>query len=380
MFFRIVWNQAIRKWAVTGLLLLAMTSLVTLYVYLRNTAGFTNRSMQIIVKEMGHNILLLPAEADPLDTHLCSDSQKRFGAETTRTLARHRRLASKYYVSVLQQRVDVGGRELVLTGIEPIDRGDETPEKRNMIDPVPPASRLGVAAAKALAVEVGDSIEVLGGSFRVCEVLTPRGQLEDYRIYVPLADAQRLLGAADEINAIWAFLCMHGKSLDGVLAYQDKQLAKIMPSIRQITRTNIARGRYLARATTQQYLYYLLGIVLGVTVIVIVITGLQEVSERRQEVGILVSMGAGYLRIVGQFVAKVLAVAVMASVAGFLIGAHLAVWLNSSFLVSNTAAVRVVWGNLPGVIGLTCLVALAAEVVPMARLVRLDPNTILMAE
>jgi len=51
----------------------AMTSLVTLYVYLRNTNQFANRSMQLIMKNMGHNMLILPEEADPYDVYLCTE-------------------------------------------------------------------------------------------------------------------------------------------------------------------------------------------------------------------------------------------------------------------------------------------------------------------
>jgi len=50
-----------------------MTSLVTLYVYLRNTNQFANRSMQLIMKNMGHNMLILPEEANPYDVYLCTE-------------------------------------------------------------------------------------------------------------------------------------------------------------------------------------------------------------------------------------------------------------------------------------------------------------------
>ena len=64
MFLKIVTTQIRHKWSVALLIFLAMTALVTLYVYARNTAAFSNRSMQLVMKNMGHNLLILPKDAD----------------------------------------------------------------------------------------------------------------------------------------------------------------------------------------------------------------------------------------------------------------------------------------------------------------------------
>ena len=72
--------------------------------------------------------------------------------------------------------------------------------------------------------------------------------------------------------------------------------------------------------------------------------------------------------------------ALAASLAGFLLGSHLSQWLLSPVLVSQTRPVAVVWGQLPPVIGLTCLVAVVAAAVPTVKLVRMDPNAILIED
>jgi len=132
--------------------------------------------------------------------------------------------------------------------------------------------------------------------------------------------------------------------------------------------------------TTDRYLAYLLGIVLCITVVIIVVTGFQEVSERKREVGILLAMGVGYTYIIGLHLLKLLAIALLASVTGFFIGSYLSRSLLAAVLVANTRPVAVVWDQLPSVMGLTCLVAFLAELLPMAKLVRMDPNAILIEE
>ncbi|HUT24288.1 MAG TPA: ABC transporter permease [Sumerlaeia bacterium] len=385
MFLRMLLAQARHRWSIVLLVFLAISSVVALYVYLRNTSLFANRSMQLIMKNMGHNMLILPEEANPLDVYLCTDRQVLFSDRTTHRLARVPRLASKYYVSVLQKRVRLGEREYLLTGIEPVARADETREKGNMMPPLDPGqARLGASAAGLLGNrEVGDpkeslKIPILGAEFEVVETLPPKGTQDDFRVYIPLADCQRLLGQEGRINAILAFECLeYGGSLAEIEAYQRRELEKAQPGFKHISRSAIAEGRYLARRTTQRSLYYLLGIALVVAVLIIVVTGLQEVAERRGEVAILLAMGTDYVHIVGLFAGKMLILAAAAALTGFIAGSNLAVWLTSPFLAVNTAVVQVLWGHLPSVVAVTCLIALLAEAIPMIQLLRMDPNAAL---
>ena len=208
MFFRVLISQARYKWVVTLLVGLAMMCLVTLYVYLNNTAEFANRSMQLVMKNMGHNLLIFPDSADLRDLYLCSDSQVRFAEEVTRQMSDSLALSSRYYVSVLQER-------------------------------------------------------------------------------------------------------------------------------------------------------------------------LQEVHDRRHETGILLAMGVSHFYLVGLYLVKILAIAALAAIAGFLLGSTLAVQLTSSFLVVQTRAVEFVWSHLPVAMMMTATVALVAQILPIAKLLTLDPNAIL---
>ena len=378
---RLVINQAIHRWPVTLLLCVALTTVVSLHVYLRNSARFSNRSMQLIMKNMGHNLLILPMEADALAFHTCSDRQVAFDGDVCKEMAKHKRLASKYYANVLQTKVRVGDTDAVLTGVEPVHRGDETPEKPHLLEPIPAeAALLGAGIAQELELNEGDSLSVLDRRFSISRVQPPKGTIEDHRIWIDLEVCQELLQRKGEVNAILAFLCMQGKSLEGVLAGQRKAFDELFPDFRVIPKTDILVGRYLARMTTNRYLQYLLLLVLGITVLLIVVTGLQEVAERRHEIGILLAMGAGYAYIILLYVVKILAVALVSSLAGFLIGSLLSRQLLAPVLISNTRPVTILWSQLPGTVAMTCLVALAAGVIPLMKLVRMNPNVVLTEE
>ena len=381
MFLRMILNQARHKWMITLLLWLVMTALVSLYVYLDNSARFSNRSMQLIMKNMGHNLLILPKSADPVDAYLCTDQQELFSDEVTHQMARQMQLASRYYASVLQAREIVGGKTLFLTGIQPVHRRDETAEKSHLVREIKPGrARLGQAAARVLEVAAGDSVTLRSHRFVVEEVYPTQGTIDDYRLYVPLADCQQLLGEPGRINAILAFLCLHGTSQDGVSRYQKQKMEELFGDFQVVTQLRIAQGRYLARMTTNRYLFYLLAIVFWITVVVIAMTGFQEVSERRREVGILLAMGARYPAIAGLYAVKLLILAVVAATAGFLIGSLLSQELLSGVLTFNTRPVTFIWEQCPRVLGLACLAVGLAAVLPIVKLVRMDPNVILTEE
>ncbi len=381
MFFKIVIGQAKHKWGITLLVFLALTSVVTLYIYLKNTTSFANRSMQLIMKNMGHNLLILPDEADPYNTYLCTDRQLLFPDTSTVELAKHVHLASRYYVSLLQQSIAIGENRFILSGIEPVPRKDETREKGNLIKPLKEGTcRLGAAASANLGLDRGSMLELMGQQFEIKEILPSKGTEDDYRIYINLKDCQSLLNHPGQINVILSFACLHVGNLEETEAFQKRELPKFLPGFKQITKTDIFQGRYFARLTTQKSLYYILALVFGITVLLIVVTGLQEVSERAREVGILVSMGANYFTIVGLYFTKILLLALVASVVGFLIGSALSVQLNASYLTFNTAQIRIVWSNLPSVVWLTCAVALLSEIPPMVKLLCMDPTATLVEE
>lgn len=226
MFFKLTVQQLWHKRVVALLVFLAMTALVTLYVYLSNTSTFANRSMQLVMKNMGHNLLLLPQEADLQAVYLCSEEQTTFPEKTTRELAKHRKLMSRYYVSVLQSRVAIAGQSFILTGIEPMARKDESREKGNMVLPLAEdEARLGSETARRLGRKLGDEIEVDGQKFKIVEVLPPKASLDDCRVYVNLHQCQKMLGKIGEIHFILAFLCLHSGSLQRGLETQETMLA-----------------------------------------------------------------------------------------------------------------------------------------------------------
>jgi len=382
MFWRIVGRQMAYKWGMTLLLFLVIAILVSLFVFITNTNRFAVRSMQLIMKNMGLNQLLIPEGENPLHVYLCTDNQQLFPENLLDAMAADTRLLSKYYVGMLQHRLKVDDAEVLLSGIRPVKRPDETPEKSSIVKPVPAGHvRLGSEAAARLGLQQGDIFKLGSAIFTVEKVIPERGTLDDCRVYLPLKDAQKFLNTGPKINVIYSFECLHvGGSLEHIHAYQRNLLTKTFPGYRQYNIAGIAEGRYYARHMTEKYLYYLVTAITLIAGIVIAISGFQEVAERKYETGVLISMGAGYFYIAALYLVKILIISALAAIVGFMVGGILSVKLTHPFLVTNTKHITVLWGNLPKTVLISCGVAMLAQLLPITKLLRLDPCAILTEE
>lgn len=371
-----------QKWNMTLLLFMVIAILVSLFVFITNTNRFAVRSMQLIMKNMGPNQVLVPAGENPLHVYLCTEEQQLFPEAMLESMASDTALLSKYYLGMLQQRIRVGDVEVVLSGIRPVKRLDETSEKHSLVKPVHAGQvRLGSEAAALLNLGTDDTFTLGSVAFTVERVLPVRGTLDDCRVYLPLPAAQEFLKTGRQINVVYSFECLHlGGALEDIHAYQRERLQKMFPDYRQYNITSIAQGRYYARRMTEKYLYYLVSAITLIAVMVIAISGFQEVTERKYETGVLISMGAGYGYISSLYLVKILIISVLAAAAGFLIGGTLSVKLTAPFLITNTRHITLLWGNLPKTVIMSGGVAVLAQLLPIIKLLRLDPCAILTEE
>ena len=382
MFFTILFNQLRRNWLSNLLLFITMTVLAALFVFILNTNRFSVRSMRLIMKNLGLNQVTIASNGNFEDAYLCTDKQIEIPEKITYKMAKDNTLLSKYYVSVLQKRIEVAGKTLLLTGIEPVRRSDETKEKSNPVNSVSSGTvRLGYSAAEALKSEGQDTVNILGRSFKIAQVNPLRGELDDFRIFINLKDAQSLLTKSGLINMILSFECLHvGGSLQHIYNYQENLLKEKFPEVKQVNIASIAEGRYHARKMTEKYLYYLLISVALIMVMVLVISGIQEVQERKYETGIFIAHGMGYLYIIFLYLLKTLFIAIAAGISGFIIGGYASVFLTTPFLVTNTQNVSILWSNLPMTVGIVVIISIIGELIPIIKLLSIDPCVILMED
>lgn len=203
--------------------------------------------------------------------------------------------------------------------------------------------------------KVGETIDVMGKSFRIARLLAEQGSRQDSTITMHLSDAQALLGKADPpvINQILALEC---RCAAADLPKIRKQLADRLPEthvVRDMSRA-VARANQRAmvgekhalivaqqkqdlrerqadlkataarRGRMQDNMETLSAVMTTLVVLAsavwVGLLALVNVRERVAEIGVLRALGRSSVRIAALFLGKAILLGAVGAVAGFLLG------------------------------------------------------------
>jgi ABC-type lipoprotein release transport system permease subunit len=105
--------------------------------------------------------------------------------------------------------------------------------RKPLVQPVPSGTTvLGYDLHQSLGLEHGQKVRLMGREYTVHKCNAERGSKDDITVWVPLEDAQELLGKEGHINAILALkcLCLGDIPIERMRA----ELAKILPETRSV--------------------------------------------------------------------------------------------------------------------------------------------------
>ena len=193
---------------------------------------------------------------------------------------------------------------------------------------------LGVSLARALGVQLGDSVEVTVprltvtplGVFPRSKRLTVSGmfqigaQADGYQAYISLASGQKLLGEKGQVDGLQV------KTSDLFLAPQTMQaLAGQLSGDFTVTDWSQTQGSLFQAVKMEKIMVSLLLLsVVAVAAFNIVSTLVMSVAEKRSDIAVLRTMGAQAKDIMALFVAHGLGLAAVGVAAGALFGVGLA--------------------------------------------------------
>ncbi len=290
---------------------------------------------RIMMRDMGHNLLITPPGADLARYQALDFSGADMPEEYVTRLAESRKgVLAEHFVAKYQVATKIDECTVVLTGVLA-----ETPKLASRKKPLPtaydvPDGRVLVraVAATALGVQPGDSITIMGKPFVVDQVLEAQGVIpEDIRVFAPLHDVQELVGKPGRINAIDALSCKCvGVDLIEIRDLLTASVHAVLPDVNVETRQSILLARHQQRAIVYQ---------LQVAAVIIVIIGsavaiwgltYQNVRNRRREIGVLRALGVADGRITAIFVGKILGYSLLGAILGVAVGYAVAVWFNTT--------------------------------------------------
>lgn len=291
---------------------------------------------------LGFNVVILPKDQNLADFHADDFASKDMPEEYVSRLAHARMVTVQHILPLLQRKVEwpEAKRRVMLIGTRGELPATGPEAKKPMVQPVPAGTvALGYELHQALGVKEGAAVEFAGRQFTVHRCLPARGTRDDVTVWMPLDEAQALLGQPGRINAIVALEC---KCAWADLGKVRAEITKILPETQVIERSGeaLARaearlkveaeghaaiaaeraGRDRLRAERERLAALLVPLLLLGGGVWVGLLAAADVRDRRIELALLRALGVGRRQVLAAFLGKALVLGVAGGVAGLALG------------------------------------------------------------
>ena len=397
----IVWKELFERKNQLFTSFLAIILGITVIVAIRNIMNYSEKAVAKELDALGANILILPKSATVQDYYSADMQDEVFPEEyvtrlTTSDLQGLDNLSPKLSFPVL-----IKDKQWILTGIlpkqefqgkaawsgigifakpagcgaVPVADPNAKPDpgalsRKRVIETLSLSEILvGADTAAALNLKDGGSVTIMGTAFTIAGILPSTGTIDDSRIFAHLHTVQKLAGKGPMLNAIEVVGCCNAISA-GLVGKINRLLpeAKVL-TITQVVDTQIKTNRLMARLSM---LFLAIIVIVGGASIANYMYA--NVFERRQEIAIMMAMGATSGFVLRLFLIKAFVIGIVGGVAGYFIGTGMAVYLGPKI-----AAIPVL--PMPSLLlwalGISIVLNVGASVFPALRATKLDPSTVL---
>lgn len=323
----IIWKELLHRKMNAGLSILAVITAVGFFVAFFTTGEASKRETARIMRDIGYNIRIIHKDTEMSQFWASGYSELTMPEDYVNRFATVEGFAYSHLLATLMKRIEWNGMQVLLRGfsteVAPPDH-----KKPSMIFKINEGKvYLGSEIVKHHGLKRGDEIEIDGHKFLVHQTLQETGTEDDMTIFTFLSDSQKVLNLPGVVNEIKALDCACLIQDIDPVAYLREQLEQIMPEAKMIHVRNIASARENQRQMMEKYFAYLIPLVTIVCAVWIGALAMMNTRERRQEIGIMRSLGYGSGTISGMFIGKAILIGVIGAVAGFGVGT----WLSLSF-------------------------------------------------
>ncbi|MCH8120316.1 MAG: FtsX-like permease family protein [Planctomycetes bacterium] len=344
--------------------------------------------------KLGFNVVILPKDQNLADWYADDYASKYMPEDYVHKLANSRIVTVRHFLPSLQQKIEwpERKRKIILVGA----RGEVPNLHKNpvkpLVQPVPPGTiSLGHELHRSMDLKVGEKVKLMGKEFTIHACHKERGNKDDITAWIYLAEAQELLDKQGLINAILALECL---CTGDALPLIRKEIAAILPDTQVIERGSRALARAEARTKVEKEARitlenekHLASILTPVVVtgcaVWVALLGFTNVRARREEIGVLRTLGVSAKSILVMFVSRHILVGVLGGALGFCAGVLAAVYFSTVLegtRVQITSMDISVAGLLALSVGGAAALAVIAGWIPTMTAIRQDPAEVLREE
>jgi putative ABC transport system permease protein len=190
---------------------------------------------------------------------------------------------------------------------------------------------IGASLASKNKLAVGSTFTAWKTTITVVGIYNSGSTFADADVLMPLTTVQTLAAASNQVTSATV-------TVDNInnVASVDKSITKSLGSTADVTSTQATVQSQLAPLNSVKTIstYTLIGAVIGAALILL-LSMLMIVRERRREVGVLKALGAPNRSIISQFIAESTTFTVLGAIVGFVGGVAIASPITSALVSAN---------------------------------------------
>lgn len=350
-----------------------------------------------ITKKLGFNLLILPEDQNLSDLYAEDFANKYMPESYVDSLANSKSVFIRHLLPSLQQKITWSEkhRTIILTGIKGEVPFVHKNPKEPMLVAVPKGTIiLGYELHKSMQIKPGDKVKVNGNNFVVSKCNETRGNKDDITVWIDLAEAQEMLNKKGKINAIQALKChCAGNSLAAVR----EEVHGVLPGTKVIEKGSKVLARAEARDRAAQealdaieaeklhrsnmrneqenFASILVPLILFASAIWIAFLFINNVRDRKSEIGILRAIGVKEGKIMSLFLLKAVMIGFFGAFLGYFAG------LASGSILGEQFTIKVFDANIFLLaLVLAPVLAVMSAYVPATIAARQDPADVLREE
>lgn len=357
-----------------------IATIVTLVTLTRSMSGDIERKME----EFGANILITPS-SNGLSMNYGGISLGGVSFDQReileKDLAKIKTIENHKNISAISPKVlggiKVGSHELLLAGV---DFASELKMKQWWrVFGAPPQKDdeilVGSEAAKVLDLDSGSTLVLKGETFKVSGILEQTGSQDDALIFAALPRAQKLLGKEGKITIAEVAALCSGCPIGDMVT----QIAEKLPDAKVSAIQQVVAGRLKTLDQFKRFSIGIAGVVLFIGSLIVLVTMMGSVAERKSEIGVFRAIGFRKSHIMQIILTEAALVSFVAGILGYGSGL-LAARIVLPFMAESTSVhlVTNVWTGVAALL-LALLLGVVASIYPARQAARMDPTEALRA-
>ena len=267
--------------------------------------------------------------------------------------------------------VAIGDRRAMLAGVDFASTGILKPWWR--IEGRAPASGqvvVGGDIASAFNLAAGESLSISGRTLLVAGVLHATGSQDDRLVFTDIATAQDLLGKRGTVSMVEVAALCNACPIDEMV----RQISEVLPMARVMAIQQVVKSRMETLAQFRTFSFGISAVIVVIGGMVVLVTLMGSVRERRQEIGIFRAIGFRQKHIMRIIFTEAGIVSCTAGLLGYAIGL-----MASALGVVVLGGGGFKWPVMDPVMAINAVAAalcvgLVAGIYPARMASRLDPN------